>query len=201
VREPSEVEAKPEPPDSAHALALRAMLSGEFKKREDRDGQLRVDFPDAGNWKRVRFSLIDHFVGFRYGKSPDAIAVVLLEQMEKGERIDGRACMRKTEEHARPVLSAFDVQLSDLTNSSLQWQGERVLVRSASGVLDYGFGPRYFAVAWVSYPAYKDACLTLGIAIPWDGEQKLATEVRDRWVKSGMESFEAFTEMQPVRSR
>jgi hypothetical protein len=197
---PLPAESGPTASPSPHALALRAMLDGKFQKREDRDGQVRVDLPDAANWKRVRFSLLDHWVGFRYGKSPDALAIALLEPTMKGERVDGRACMRKTEEHARPLLAAFDVQLTDLVNSSIQWRDERVLVRTASGGVDYGFGARYFAVAWVSYPAYKDACLTLGIAIPWDGEQKLASEVRDRWVKSGLESLEAVTEMHPVRS-
>jgi len=68
--------------------------------------------------------------------------------------------------------------------------------------VDYGFGPRYFAVAWAAYPAYTDGCLVFGLAIPWvEGERELAEQVRERWVTEGLRRIKPRTKTLPVRKQ
>jgi hypothetical protein len=175
------------------------MLSKGWGRQTDRDNQLQVPLPDARRWKRVRFSLIEHFVGFRVGKGPDAFAVVLAEPTPVGEPTTSASCLRRAEQAARPVLAAFDVQMGDITRREIEWKHQRVLVHETSGAVDYGFGPRSFAVAWAAYPAYADGCLVFGLAIPWDGERELAEQVRERWITEGLRRMKPLTEQLPSR--
>lgn len=180
-----------------HARALGKLLERPFARLPDRADALRVALPDGKHWKRVRFSLVDHYVGFRYGKNAEALAIALVQPLPAGERSETYACMRSSEASVRPLLDAFDVQLDQVQNRSVQWRKQRVQVRTASGAVDYGFGPRYFAVAWAAYPAYRDGCLLFGLAVPWDGERALAESVRDRWIGEGFKRLQARTDDMP----
>src|SRR5690606_36473528 len=56
-----------------HQAALTRQLEADWGYRTDRDRQARFPLPDRKNWKRVRFLLVDHFVGFKYGSDQHAL--------------------------------------------------------------------------------------------------------------------------------
>ena len=79
------------------------------------------------------------------------------------------------------------------------WQGKSILVESVDGYVDFGLERRKFSAAYAAYPAYPDACLIFGMAVPWREHEDLARQVRDRWVKEGVPQIRTMTPTRPVR--
>lgn len=182
-----------------HWQALQRLLNERWSRRPDRDDQLLVPVADAGNWKRVRFWLVDHFTGFRYGDDIDAVNVVLVQDVEDGAPVTAESCMKSAERWARPQIRSFDVRMGPVHSRKTEWRGLEVPVRMADAVVDYGFGPTQFSAAWVAYPAYTDACLVFAFAVPWGEHRELAQQVRERWIEEGVGRIKPLTEQRPYR--
>lgn len=182
-----------------HWFALQRMLSERWGRRPDRDEQLLVPLADAGNWKRVRFWLVDHFTGFRYGEDINAVNVVLVQDVEPGVTPTAELCMKNAERWARPQMRSFDVRMGPIQSRKAEWRGDEVPVRTADALVDYGFGPMQFSAAWVAYPAYTDACLVFAFAVPWGEHRELAQQVRQRWIEEGVRKIKPLTEKRPYR--
>lgn len=182
-----------------HQLALERQLTEPWHRRADRDEQLLVPLADANNWKRVRFWLIDHFTGFRYGDDFDALNVVFVHDVEPGVKLTTEYCMKNAERWARPQLRAFDVRMGPVQSQTVRWKHTDIAVRTADAVVDYGVGPSQFSAAWAAYPAYTDACLVFAFAVPWGEHRELAVQVRDRWIDEGIRRLKPLTEARPHR--
>jgi hypothetical protein len=182
-----------------HWFALQRMLSERWSRRSDRDEQLLVPLADAGNWKRVRFWLIDHFTGFRYGDDINAVNVVLVHDVAAGVTPTADQCMRSAERWARPQMRSFDVRMGPVQSRKAEWRGNEVPVRTADALVDYGFGPMQFSAAWAAYPAYDNACLVFAFAVPWGEHRELAQEVRERWIEEGVRRIKPLTSERPQR--
>ncbi len=182
-----------------HWVALQRMLSERWGRRADRDDQLLVPLADAGNWKRVRFWLIDHFTGFRYGEDINAVNVVLVQDVEAGVTPTAELCMKNAERWARPQMRSFDVRMGPIQSRKAEWRGDEVPVRTADALVDYGFGPMQFSAAWVAYPAYENACLVFAFAVPWGEHRELAQQVRERWIEEGVRKIKPLTDERPQR--
>lgn len=182
-----------------HWFALQRMLSERIGRRPDRDDQLLVPLPDAGNWKRVRFWLIDHFTGFRYGDDLNAVNVVLVQDVEPGVKPTAESCMKQAERWARPQMQSFDVRMGPIQSRKAEWRGEEIPVRTADALVDYGFGPMQFSAAWAAYPAYTNACLIYAFAVPWGEHRELAQQVRERWIEDGLRKIKPLTDERPYR--
>lgn len=183
----------------AHWHALQRQLEEPWQRRADKDEQLLVPLADAENWKRVRFWLIDHFTGFRYGEDFDALNVVFIHDVEPGTKLTPELCMKQAERWARPQLRAFDVHMGPIRSRSARWRDIDIPVRVADAVVDYGFGPAQFSAGWAAYPAYADACLVFAFAVPWGEHRELATRVRDRWIEEGVKRIKPLGERRPHR--
>lgn len=183
----------------AHWHALQRLLNERWSRRPDRDDQLLVPVADARNWKRVRFWLVDHFTGFRYGDDIDAVNVVLVQDVEEGVTPTAESCMKNAERWARPQIRSFDVRMGPVHSRKTEWRGIEVPVRTADALVDYGFGPTQFSAAWVAYPAYSDACLVFAFAVPWGEHRELAQQVRERWIEEGVGRIKPLTEQRPYR--
>ena len=182
-----------------HWVALQRMLGERWSKRSDRDEQLLVPLADARNWKRVRFWLIDHFTGFRYGDDINAVNVVLVQDVEPGVTPTAELCMKRAERWARPQMRSFDVRMGPIQSRKVEWRGTEIPVRTADALVDYGFGPMQFSAAWASYPAYTNACLVFAFAVPWGEHRELAHQVRERWIEEGVRKIKPLTEARPYR--
>jgi hypothetical protein len=190
---------EPNGPHDEHWRSLQRLLSEPWRRKADRDEQLLVPLSDAGHWKRVRFWLIDHFTGFRYGDDMSAVNVVLVQDVEPGVTPTAELCMKRAERWARPQMRSFDVRMGPIHSRKAEWHHDEIPVRTADAVVDYGFGPMQFSAAWAAYPAYTDACLVFAFAVPWGEHRELAQQVRERWIDEGVRRIKPLTQERPYR--
>lgn len=187
-----------------HWAALDRLLTSTWAGRRDKDRQLVVPLPDAGNWKRVRYWLFNHFVGFRYGKDFHSLNVVMLRDLppvEPGpvDRTVSERCARDAEEWARPMLGGFAVETDNWDFQLTQWAGRELFVRTADVKVKLGVKNHAFAAAWVGYPAYPDTCMIFGLAVRHGSHAKVAETVRQRWIDEGLKYMHPLTTERPFR--
>lgn len=185
--------------EDPHRAALERLLGIGWGHRSDKDDQLLVPLHDVRHWKRVRFWLLDHFTGFRYGTDYHGLSVVLVRDLGGREVVDSARCMREAEAWARPQLNAYGVRLGAIARHRVAWQEHRVLVHETDAVVDYGLGPSEFSAAWAAYPAYVDACLIFAFAVPWRSHPELAQRVVRRWIEEAVPRISPRTQKRPYR--
>ncbi len=186
-------------PGDPHARALRRLLTHSWGKSPDRDEQLFVPLTDTGRWKRVRYWLLDHFTGFKYGDDLDALNVVFVQALERERRATVEDCMEQIEDWAFPHAAPFGLEMSEVSALYRPWKDSEVLIHTAEAYIDYGFGAGDFALAWAAYPAYPETCTVYALAIPVRGQRRLALKVRERFVEEGFSRLEPRTIERPYR--
>jgi hypothetical protein len=184
-------------------------MTQKWGSRRDKDNQLVVPLVDKKNWKRVRFLLLDHFTGFRYGDDAHSVNVVLVQDIAPS--VDERAshdppkppdaglCLTRAEEWAKPQLDLYGVNVQGVSTTYVKWRKKEVPVRFADAHFEYLFEEHDVSAAWASYPAYPDACLIFGIVVSWNGHPELARQVRDRWIREGVPKLRPRSKTRPVR--
>lgn len=182
-----------------HRAALLRQLSEPWGLRNDKDDQIHVPTPDWKNWKRVKFRLVKHFTGFRYGKEHHVMSLVFLLDVPPESHQTSQSCMNRFEAWARPQLSDYDVSFGEFKTTLKRWHKEPLQVNYVDGHVDVGLQRYKFSVAWAAYAAYPDACLIYAVAVPWFEQGELAQKVRDRWVREGFQHMRPLTEFRPYR--
>lgn len=163
----------------AHAAALEQLRQARVSWRVDRQGSVRIELPDAAHWTRVKFWGLKSLVGYRYGKDHHAIVAAFVVHVED-EKAPG-ACSQAFEQWAQPYVDSFEVAIEHEPPKAVPWTGKIVdidalVARTATlGVHDE------YAVAYATYPAWKQSCLVMGVAIPARDELERAKAVRDRF--------------------
>jgi hypothetical protein len=198
---PSTVElARPggDAPDPG-AAALVRLLEEPLSAMRDKDNQVVVNYPDGRNWKRVRFRLFEHLVGFRYGDRFDATVLAFALDTRAARAPDSRACIRQAETLARPRLRALSATIGAITETEIVWREKRVVVHSVDGAFPWGFKRIEFSAAWAAYPAYEKACLIHGIGVKHENRADLARLVRDRWIREVAAQVDTRTPTKPYR--
>jgi hypothetical protein len=185
-------------PDEEEA-ALTRQLTEPWTFAQDKDHQLKIPMPDARHYKRVRYWMVDHFVGFKYGEDFHTANIVFMLDVPKGTEMTAKSCMQRAENWGYPQLKSFQVMLTDPHVKEAKWREKNVYVKTIDGYLDMGLKRRNFSAAYVAYPAYPDACMVFGFAVPWGEHEALAKQVRDRWVAEGVPLIEPLTDVRPYR--
>ena len=193
VKEPGGDAADP------HAAALERLATLPWGNRNDKDDQVSVPLPDSENWKRVRYFGVEHFVGFRYGDDHHAMAIGFVQDLPPGTPMKSDTCMRYFEAWGLPQTHPFDVKFSPFETHLGKWQGQILESRSVDGRVNLGFTSSEFSGAWAAYPAYKESCLVLAVAVPWRDHKELADKLRDRWVSEGFSLMGVSTSARPER--
>jgi hypothetical protein len=163
-----------------HAAALENLRIADMAWRTDKQNSVKVLLPDADHWMRVKFWGVKSLVGFRYGKDHHAIVGAFIVHVDD-EKAAG-ACTKAFDDWAQPWVDSFEVDIDHDPPKNVDWAGKAVdidpLVASTAtlGVRDQ------YAVAYATYPAWKGACLVLGVAVPARDELERAKAVRDRFV-------------------
>lgn len=171
-----------------HAAALQRLLSEPWGQRSDRDEQLAVALPDAGNWKRVRYWRVEHFVGFRYGAEHHAMVIVFVQETPEAEPTS-QDCLRRFEAWGRPQIQPFSVDFEPFHPHYEKFRGKPLIALSVDGSLNWGFSRPEFSAAWTAYPTYANTCVISAVAVPWRDRKDLAEQVRDRFVQEGFAQF------------
>jgi hypothetical protein len=180
-------------------VALERQLKGRWGYGPDKDNQLLVPMVDAGNYERVRYWVVDHFVGFRYGTDYHALNAVFVLDVPEGEPTDSRSCLSRVEKWGRPQLKNFEVRLGMPETSEATWRDQTVYVRTVDGHVDFGFERLNFSTGYAAYPAYPNACMVFAFVVPWRKHPDLAREVLDRWVREGVPRLRPLTATRPYR--
>jgi hypothetical protein len=178
-----------------HAAALEQLKAGRFEWRADRQNSVRLQLPDAEHWMRVKFWGIKSLVGYRYGKDHHAIVAGFVVHVDD-ENAPG-ACGKTFEEWAQPWVDSFEVAIEHDPPRAVPWNGKiadidsLVATTATIGVRDE------YAVAYATYPAWKGACLVLGIAVPARDELDRAKAVRDRFASEVLPALQVTTAQEP----
>ena len=142
---------------------------------------MRVPLPDAAHWTRVKFWGVPSLVGFRYGKDHHAIVAAFITHVEDNEAPN--ACRKSFEEVAMPVIDSFEVELQREAPASVVWNGKLADIDSVFAKTATLAARDSYAAAYASYPAWKGACLVVGVAVPSRDEVSRARDVRDRFAR------------------
>jgi hypothetical protein len=181
-----------------HAAALEELKTGALGWRTDRQESLRILLPDWSHWTRVKFWGITSLVGFRYGKDHHAIVGGTVVHVDD-ESAPG-ACGHAFEAIAQPWVDSFEVALEHDPPRAISWSGKIVDIDSlVATTATLGVRDEY-AVAYATFPAWKKACLVVGIAIPARGELERAKAVRDRFVVESLPKLLVFAKEEPKES-
>lgn len=184
--------------DDPQEAALKRQYEAPWGWRTDKDHQARFPLPDPRNWTRVRFSLIDHFTGFRYGKKHHSIAAAFVVSLKPSDPRTSAACIERFEESGLPLVRDFGGEVSELKTKMREWNHQPLVVRRATGKVSIFFRHYDAALAWTGYPAYPDKCMIYAVVVPWEGQQKLAEKVRNRWIDA-FDQFRPLTQDAPFR--
>lgn len=182
-----------------HRAALLRQLAEPWGLRNDKDDQLHAPVVDWENWKRVRYRMVQHFTGFRYGKEHHVMALAFLMEVPPDVPQTTSSCMNRFEAWARPQLSEYEVTFGEFKSTFKRWNQQPLQVNYVDGHVDVGITRHEFSVAWAAYAAYPDACLVYAVAVPWFKQGELARKVRDRWVAEGFQHMKPLTKEMPHR--
>jgi len=179
--------------EDPHRAALERLLASPWGARNDKGDQIHAPLPDWENWRRVRYFGFDHLAGFRYGKAYHAASVARVQELPPGTVARSETCLRAVEAWVRPQLQGFEVKLGPIDSKLTRWRDQALEIHTVDGWVSWGVGSADFSAAWTAYPAYPNACLVFGIAVPWRDQKELAIRVRDRFVSEGLTLLQALT--------
>ncbi len=180
---------------SGHAAALEQLKIGATEGRADKQNSIKVPLPDASNWMRVKFWGVPSLVGFRYGKDHHALVAAFITHVEDNT-VQG-ACAASFEAWAKPWLTAFEVEIRHDPPLAVMWNRQVIDVDSVYAKTATLASHESFAVAYATYPAWKGACLVLGVAVPGRDEEQRALEVRDRFAREVLPRVEVTAKEEP----
>jgi hypothetical protein len=165
----------------AHSAALEQLKVSRLLGVVDKQHAVRVLVPDARHWTRVKFFGVPTLMGLRYGKDHHAVIGVTVQHVDPNA--SPASCATTFEAWGAPLLDAFDVDVNRDATTTFPWNGDEAelhvsYAKTASLAMRDGF-----AVAYATYPAWKGACLIVGIAVPAHEDEARARAVRDRVAK------------------
>ncbi len=198
---------------AGHAAALEQLKISALEGRVDKQNSVKILLPDAPHWTRVKFWGVPSLVGFRYGKDHHAIvaAFVTYADPDPASKVglpSTGACMKSFEGWAKPWVDAFEVDISHEPPKAVMWDGgalrrtakdgpqvidiDAVFAKTAT-LMDHGS----YAAVYGGYPAWKGACVIVGIAVPAREDDGRAREVRDRFAQEVLPHVEVMTTEEP----
>jgi hypothetical protein len=178
-----------------HAAALEQLKTGPLGWRVDRQNSVRVELPDAEHWMRVKFWGLKSLVGFRYGKDHHAIVAGFVIHVDD-ETAPG-ACGATFERWAQPWVDSFEVKIEHEPPKAVPWNGKIGDIDSLVATTATLGDRDQYAVAYGTFPAWKGACLVLGIAVPARDELERAKAVRDRFAGAVLPIVQVMTSEEP----
>jgi len=172
----------------AHSAALEELKVAPLVGMMDRQRSLRLLVPDGRHWTRVKFFGVPTLLGLRYGKDHHAVIGVTVQHYDPAS--PPSACSVAFEAWGAPMLDMFDVEVARDAPTTFAWGGVGARAGPAQGQAEMhtSFATTAslavhdgFAVAYATYPAWKGACLVVGIAVPARDDEARARAVRDRF--------------------
>lgn len=164
-----------------HAAALEQLKVAPVGARADKQNSLRIQLPDANHWTRVKFWGVPSLVGFRYGKAHHAIVAAFITHVDDNLAVG--ACQKSFEDMALPYMGSFEVEVEYEEPHAVVWNGKIADIASVFARTATLAARDSYAAAFAAFPAWKGACLIVGVAVPAGESEQRARDVRDRFVK------------------
>jgi hypothetical protein len=181
-----------------HAQALEELKLADLGWATDRQQSLRVLLPDAPHWLRVKFWGAKSLVAFRYGKEHHGVVGGFVIHVADETVQD--ACSKAFEQWAKPWVDLFEMEVAHDPPQAAEWQGKIVDVDPlVATTATLGMHDQY-AAAYALYPAWRGACLVLGVAVPARGELERARAVRDRFASEVLPKLQVIATTEPKES-
>jgi hypothetical protein len=178
-----------------HAAALEQLKVARLEWRGDRQNSMRLLLPDAPTWLRVKFWGVKSLVGYRYGKDHHAIVGGFVIHVPD-ESAPG-ACGKAFEAWAQPYAEAFEVEIAHDPPQAVPWNGKIVDIDSLVATTATLGEHDQYAAAYATYPAWRGACLVVGIAVPARDELERAKAVRDRFATEVLPKLRVISATEP----
>jgi hypothetical protein len=188
-----------------HAAALEQLKAAPLTPASDRQGAIRIALPDAEHWMRVKFWGIPTLVGFRYGQGHHAVIGGYVTHVP--DNAAPGACAKSFEEWAVPLIDAYDIDIQRDSPRTVSWK-RKVTDESATSADIESLVAKgatlmereQYAAAYATYPAWKGACLILGVAVPVrDGDMARAMAVRDRFATEVLPAVQILSDNEPLQ--
>jgi hypothetical protein len=179
----------------AHSGALEQLRQASAGPRVDKQNSMRIWLPDAARWTRVKFWGVPTLVGFRYGKDHHAIVAGFITHVE--DNLEPGACEKSFHEVAMPWLESFEVEVQYEPATSVHWEKHSADITSITAKTATLAEHDTYAAAYAMYPAWKGACLVVGVAVPARDDLARAKEVRDRFVREVFPKLEVTAPHEP----
>jgi hypothetical protein len=185
-----------------HSAALEQLKIAKMEWRIDKQGSMKLLLPDAEHWTRVKFWGVPSLAGFRYGKDHHAIVAAFVTHVDDNGAPG--VCMKSFESWANPWVEAFDVQVRHDAPQAVMWTSaqkgagaqivdiDSLFARTATLASHDGY-----AGVYATYPAWKGACLVVGVAVPARDDDERAREVRDRFAKEVLPKLQVMSSEEP----
>lgn len=178
-----------------HSAALEQLKLSVLGPRVDKQRSVRLLLPDAEHWTRVKFWGVPSLVGFRYGKDHHAIVGAFITRV--GEDALPGACAKSFEDWAMPFARSFDVELQHDAPQAFVWKDAVANIQTLFAKTATLAERESYAVAYGAYPAWKGACLVVGIAVPSRDDEGRARAVRDRFAADVLPALEVLSTEEP----
>ena len=175
-------------PSSSHPDAVAHLLEAPWAARIDRRRTVSLPLPDGAAWTHVKYYGVTTLAGYRYGDDHHvALAIFSYTPPKGGATVDG--CAKRLMEWGEDRAKLYDVEISDPRIEEIAWPAgttskAKVFVVDARrrSIL----GTKHYAAAYAIYPAWNEACLAVGFAVPEGGATEDARALRDRLVRDAL---------------
>lgn len=192
-----------------HAAALEQLKTASMGYGVDRQNSVKLPLPDSPNWMRVKFWGVKSLLGFRYGQQHHALVAGFVTYVPDNSAPG--ACDKSFEQWAMPWVKAFEVEVQRDPPRATMWKRNALWPGEAEGAntptpveLESVFARTAtllqkdtYAGAWATYPAWKGACLVVGVAVPAREEEQRARDVRDRFLHEVLPKVEVLSAEEP----
>lgn len=172
-------------PESDHASALGKLLTAPWGTRLDKRRTLALPLPDAPAWTHVKYWGVTTLGGWRYGDDHHvAIAAFSFAPPAVPATVD--SCAARFASWGTSKAKQFDVEVGDARVDDIAWQDARAKIFVLDARRRSLLGTKEYAAAYAVYPAWNDACLVIGFAVPESDAEDAARALRDRLVRDAL---------------
>lgn len=178
-------------PKSSHPQAIAHLLDSPWAARVDRRRTVSLPLPDGASWTHVKFWGVTTLAGYRYGDDHHvALAVFSYAPPPGGATVD--ACAARLAQWGEARANKYDVEVGKPRVDEVEWpsgSGKTAKIFVLDARRRSLLGTKHYAAAYAIYPAWSEACLAVGFAIPTTDAETDARMLRDRLVREALPSL------------
>lgn len=175
-------------PKSSHPEAIAHLLDAPWAARVDKRRTVSLPLPDGAAWTHVKYWGVNTLAGYRYGDDHHvALAVFSYAPPPSGATVD--ACAQRLAQWGEARAKKYDVDVGEPRIDEVEWPSGSGKIAKIF-VLDARrrslLGTKHYAAAYAVYPAWTEACLAVGFAVPETDAENDARALRDRLVRDAL---------------